>query len=135
MEALDAVEENAPIIHAAGGCAVIHSDDATLGQRINQEAGIALTAARHAGMTIGEGDAIRWLTFNPARMLGIERETGSLEPGKRADIVLWSANPFSVYALADRVWVDGAISWDRIDRRFQQPSDFLLGQPGQEAPR
>ncbi len=135
MEALDAVEENAPIVHAAGGCAVIHSDDATLGQRLNQEAGIALTAARHAGMTIGEGEAIRWLTFNPARMLGIERETGSLEPGKRADIVLWSANPFSVYALADRVWVDGAISWDRNDRRFQQPSDFLLGQPGQEAPR
>jgi imidazolonepropionase-like amidohydrolase len=68
-------------------------------------------------------------------MLGIERETGSLEPGRRADIVLWSANPFSVYALADRVWVDGAITWDRTDPRYQQPSDFLLGQPGQEAPR
>jgi imidazolonepropionase-like amidohydrolase len=135
MEALDAVEENAPIVHAAGGCAVIHSDDATLGQRLNQETGIALTAGREAGIAISEADAISWITLNPARMLGIERETGSLEPGKRADIVLWSANPLSVYALADRVWVDGAVTWDRTDPRFQQPSDFLLGQPGQEAPR
>jgi imidazolonepropionase-like amidohydrolase len=135
MEALDAVEENAPIVDRAGGCAVIHSDDATLGQRLNQEAGIALTAGRQAGMKISDGEAIRWITSNPARMLGIERETGSIEPGRRADLVLWSANPFSVYALADRVWIDGGLAWDRNDRATQSPSDFLVGQPGQGAAR
>jgi imidazolonepropionase-like amidohydrolase len=135
MEALDAIEENAPIVHAAGGCAVIHSDDATLGQRLNQEAGIALTAGRRAGIEISDGDAIRWITSNAARSMGIEDETGALRPGLRADITLWSANPFSVYAHADRVWIDGAVVWDRRDPRYQTPSDFLLGQPGQGAPR
>jgi imidazolonepropionase-like amidohydrolase len=135
MEALDAVEENAPMVHAAGGCAIIHSDDATLGQRLNQEAGIALTAGRRAGIEISDGEAIRWITSNPARALGIGERVGTLEPGRMADLVLWSANPFSVYALAERVWVDGAPVWDRSDPRYQAPSDFLLGQPGQVSPR
>ena len=72
---------------------------------------------------------------NPARALGIQDRVGTLEPGRMADFVLWGANPFSVYALAERVWIDGAPIWDRADPRFQQPSDFLLGQPGQVAPR
>jgi imidazolonepropionase-like amidohydrolase len=135
MEALDAVEENAPLLDRAGGCAVIHSDDATLGQRLNQEAGIALAAGRQAGLAVSDAEAIRWITANPARMLGIDQETGTIEPGRRADLVLWTANPFSVYALAERVWIDGGVAWDRHDRRFQQPSDFLLGQPGQGTAR
>ncbi|HEX5182267.1 MAG TPA: amidohydrolase [Allosphingosinicella sp.] len=135
MEALDAVEENAAMIDAAGGCAVIKSDDPILGQRLNQEAGIAMTAGRRAGIDISEGRAIRWITLNAAHMLGIDRETGSLEPGKRADVALWSADPFSVYALADTVWLDGAPIWDRRDPSDRQPSDFLLGEPGQEQAR
>jgi imidazolonepropionase-like amidohydrolase len=63
--------------------------------------------------------------------MGILDRTGTLEAGKAADIVLWNADPFSVYALADKVWIDGAMLWDRIDPRTQQPSDFLVGQPGQ----
>ncbi|WP_129791511.1 amidohydrolase [Sphingosinicella sp. CPCC 101087] len=135
MEALDSVEENAPMIEAAGGCAIIHSDDATLGQRLNQEAGIALAAGRRAGIDVTDGEAIRWITANPARALGIDDRVGTLEPGRMADLVLWSANPFSVYALAERVWIDGAPVWDRSDPRYQAPSDFLLGQPGQASPR
>ncbi|HEY1604834.1 MAG TPA: amidohydrolase [Allosphingosinicella sp.] len=135
MEALDAVEENAAMIDAAGGCAVIKSDDPILGQRLNQEAGIAMTAGRRAGIDISEGRAIRWITLNAAHMLGVDRETGSLEPGKRADVVLWSADPFSVYALADTVWLDGAPVWDRRDPRDRPPSDFLVGEPGQEQAR
>jgi imidazolonepropionase-like amidohydrolase len=131
MESLDGIEENAPMIHAAGGCAIIHSDDALLIQRLNQEAGIALSSGRGAGLDIPEGEAIRWITANPARALGIADRVGTLEPGKLADLVLWSANPFSVYALADRVWIDGATIWDRSDPASQAPSDFLLGQPGQ----
>lgn len=135
MESLDGIEENAPMVHAAGGCAIIHSDDGLLVQRLNQEAGVAMSAARQAGMAIGRGDAIKWITANPAKAMGIADRVGTLEPGKMADVVLWSADPFSVYARADRVWIDGALVWDRADRRSQPPSDFLLGQPGQDFAR
>ncbi|NIJ39491.1 imidazolonepropionase-like amidohydrolase [Sphingopyxis panaciterrae] len=135
MESLDGIEETAPMIDAAGGCAIIHSDDGLLIQRLNQEAGIAMTAANHAGLSISRGEAIKWITANPAKAMGIADRVGTLEPGKMADVVLWSANPFSVYALADRVWIDGVPMWDRSDPRYQAPSDFLLGQPGQEFAR
>ncbi|MBU2418427.1 MAG: amidohydrolase, partial [Alphaproteobacteria bacterium] len=99
MEALDGIEANAALVDAQpGSCAVIHSDDAELTQRLNQEAAAALAAGRRIGMDIPEERAISWITLNPARSLGIADQTGSLEAGKRADVVIWSANPFSVYA-------------------------------------
>ena len=89
-----------------------------------------LSAARRAGLQISEADAIKWSTANPAKMLGVLDQTGTLEPGKRADVVLWSANPFSVYARAERVFIDGATIYDRTDPRFQPQSDFQLGSEG-----
>ena len=65
--------------------------------------------------------------LNPAKSLGIDKTTGTLEPGKDADVVLWSADPFSVYAHADQVFVDGALIYDRADRARQPVSDFMLG--------
>ena len=131
MEALDAVEANAALVDApAGSCAVIHSDDAELTQRLNQEAAAALAAGRRIGMTIPEERAIGWITLNPARSLGIADQTGSLEAGKRADVVIWSANPFSVYARADQVFIDGGLAFDRFNPAYQPVSDFELGQPG-----
>ena len=131
MEALDAVEANAALVDApAGSCAVIHSDDAELTQRLNQEAAAALAAGRRIGMNISEERAISWITLNPARSLGIADQTGSLETGKRADVVIWSANPFSVYARADQVFIDGALTFDRTNPAYQPLSDFELGQPG-----
>ena len=81
---------------------------------------------------IAEETAIAWITLNAARSIGLEDQTGSLEVGKRADVVIWSANPFSIYALADQVFIDGARVWDRDDPAYQARSDFELGQPGQE---
>ncbi len=131
MEALDAVEANAALVDAPeGSCAVIHSDDAELTQRLNQEAAAALAAGRRIGMNISEERAISWITLNPARSLGIADQTGSLETGKRADVVIWSANPFSVYARADQVFIDGALTFDRMNPAYQPLSDFELGQPG-----
>jgi len=127
MESLDGIEENAALVHAAGGCAVIHSDDDTLTQRLNQEAAVALSAARRGGLQISEAEAIKWITANPAKALGILDQTGTLEAGKRADVVIWSANPFSIYAVADQVYIDGALTYDRRDPRFQPRSDFQLG--------
>ncbi len=131
MEALDGVEANAALVDAQpNGCAVIHSDDAELTQRLNQEAAAALAAGRRMGMDISEERAISWITLNAARSLGIADQTGSLEAGKRADVVIWSANPFSVYARADQVYVDGGLAFDRMNAAYQPLSDFELGQPG-----
>ena len=129
MESIDGIEANAALVHAAGGCAVIHSDDAILSQRLNQEAAAALAAGRRLGLNISEADAIRWITANPAKMMGIADKTGSLEAGKMADVVLWSANPLSVYAKTEKVFVDGAVVYDRNDPNLQPKSDFMVGQP------
>ena len=131
MEALDGIEENAALTDAPeGSCAVIHSDDDLLIQRLNQEAAAAVSAGRRAGMHISEEHAISWITLNAAKAIGIDKETGSLEPGKRADVVIWSADPFSIYARADQVFIDGGLAFDRANPAFQPVSDFELGQPG-----
>lgn len=131
MEALDAIEENAALVDAQpGSCAVIHSDDALLTQRLNQEAAAALSAGRRAGLNISEEHAIGWFTSNAAKAIGIADQTGSLTPGLRADVVIWSADPFSIYARADQVFIDGALAFDRSNPAYQPTSDFELGQPG-----
>ncbi len=126
VEAIDGVAENAALVHAAGGCAVIHSDDPILSQRLNQEAAAALAAGRKIGLNISEAEAIKWITANPAKMMGILDKTGTLEAGKMADVVIWSADPLSVYALAEKVYIDGALTYDRNDKRFQPKSDFMI---------
>lgn len=131
MEALDGIEENAALTDAPqGSCAVIHSDDDMLIQRLNQEAAAAVSAGRRAGLTISEEHAIGWITLNAAKAIGIDKETGSLENGKRADVVIWSHDPFSIYARADQVFIDGGLAFDRLNPAFQPVSDFELGQPG-----
>jgi len=128
-EAYDGIQENIALVdRPAGGCAIVHSDSAEGIQRLNQEAGKAMTAGKRAGLDISPERAIRWITANPAQAMGILAETGTLEPGKMADVVVWNGNPFSVYALADQVFVDGALLYDRQDPALQPVSDFELGQ-------
>ena len=95
------------------GCAIVHSDDASGIQRLNQEAAKALAAGREAGFDISEGRAMTWITKNPAKSLGILEQTGTLEEGKDADIVIWSGNPFSIYSKAEQVYIDGALAFDK----------------------
>jgi len=130
MEAWDAVRENVPMVEAAGACAILHSDSADDIQRLNQEAAKAMAAANRAGMSVTREQAIGWLTLNAARSLGIEDETGSLEPGKRADVVLWDNDPFSVYARTRLVYIDGARIYDRDDPSRQPELDFTMGMMG-----
>ncbi|MCC7267554.1 MAG: amidohydrolase family protein, partial [Caulobacteraceae bacterium] len=108
-------------------CIVIHSDDGILIQRLNQETAAAVAAGRRLGIDIPKAEAVKWYTINAAKMMGVADKTGSLEPGKMADVVLWSADPFSVYAKADKVFIDGALTYDRADPRTHAKSDFLLG--------
>ena len=84
-------------------------------------------------MRIAPEHAIEWITRNPARMIGLGDKIGSLEPGKVADLVVWSGDPFSIYTHADRVYVDGALAYDRNDPARQPVGDFELGQPSREA--
>ncbi|NMP30915.1 amidohydrolase [Thalassotalea sp. M1531] len=129
MEAYDMVEENVAIVDAMkNSCAVVHSDSSTTIQRLNQEAGKIMYRANENGFKLTEADAIRWITSNAAKSLGIADKTGSLESGKNADVVLWNTNPFSVYAQAEQVFVDGAKVYDRHDEKYQAQSDFMLGQ-------
>lgn len=127
MEALDAIKANVGLTHVAGTRTIVHSDDASYSQRLNQEAAKSLAAARVAGLRISDEDAIRWITINPAWALGIDRMTGSLEVGKNADLVLWSGHPLSVYTRAEKVWIDGAMLFDRLDPAQQWRTDFELG--------
>jgi imidazolonepropionase-like amidohydrolase len=128
-EAYDAIRENAAYLDAAGACVAMHSDSNISGQRLNIEAAKSMAAGVRAGVPIAPEHAIEWITRNPARMLGLADQVGTLEAGKRADVVVWSADPFSIYAHADQVFVDGALAYDRLDRARQPLSDFELGQP------
>ena len=130
MESYDGIGENLAILEKEGACATIHSDDENGIQRLNQEVAKALASARHAGIRISDEAAWKWLSLGPARGLGIDKQTGSLVPGKMADVVLWNGNPFSVYTRPEKVWVDGALLYDMNDPKRRPVSDFELGQPG-----
>jgi len=130
MESYDGIRENIALVHNAGACAIVHSDDPDGIQRLNQEAAKALAAGRRAGMVVAPEVAWQWLSLNPAKGLHIDDRTGSLKAGKMADVVLWNGDPFSVYARAEKVWIDGAVLYDAIDPRRRATTDFELGQPG-----
>ena len=127
MEALDGVQANAAINQQAGGIVIIHSDDPSGSQRLNQEAAKGMYAGRDIGITVTQDQAIKWITINPAWALGLNDRIGSIEVGKNADVVLWSGNPFSVYSRAEKVWIDGALMFDRADPAQLWRTDFELG--------
>jgi imidazolonepropionase-like amidohydrolase len=127
MEAYDGIRENAALVDLAGACAIIHSDSQVGIQRLNQETAKVMGAAARVGIDIQPEHAIKWITSNPAKALGIDADTGTLEEGKMADVVVWSGSPFSVYTRADQVFVDGALAWDRFDDSVNPVTDFSLG--------
>ena len=132
-EAEDGIRENAALVDAAGGCAMMHSDIPLLGSRLNIEAAKAAAAGRRAGLDMPPERAIRWITSNPARALGLDDRIGSIAPGKNADLVIWSGDPFSIYTKVDQVFIDGALAYDRA--AGLRRSDFELGRPAAQTPR
>ena len=128
LEAFDGIEQNVALVDAAGACAVVHSDSEVDIQRLNQETAKAVAAARRMGMEVSDAHAITWITRNAAQALGIEDETGTIEAGKAADLALWNRNPFSVYAQAEKVWIDGHLYYDRNDPDRQPMRDFDIAQ-------
>lgn len=130
MESYDAIPENLAVLEREGACGMIHSDDANGIQRLNQEIAKVRAAAKRAGFVVSEETAWKWVAITPAKALGIDAMTGSLKPGKMADVVLWNGNPFSVYTRPAKVWIDGALLYDMDDPKLRPVSDFELGQPG-----
>ena len=133
MEAFDGIQENLAMVdYPEHSCAIVHSDSQDGIQRLNQEAAKSIAHAQRIGIAVPPERAIRWLTLNPAKSLGLEDKIGTLETGKAGDLVIWNRNPFSVYALADQVFIDGALAFDRAHPAAKPRSDFSLGQSGTE---
>ncbi|GHB03145.1 amidohydrolase [Algimonas arctica] len=126
MESYDGILENIPFVHAAGACAMIHSDDDKNIQRLNQEVAKARANGNRAGLDISKEEAWTWLSTNPAKALGILDETGTLEVGKRADVLIWNGDPYSTFSRPDQVYIDGALMFDR-ETGLKPQSDFRLG--------
>jgi imidazolonepropionase-like amidohydrolase len=106
-EVAEAIPYNGKIMHEVGVLTGFNSDDAEMARRLNQEAAKAIT---YGGMS--EEDALKLVTLNPAKMLHIDNKVGSVKVGKDADLVLWSDNPLSIYAKAEKTFVDGIAYWD-----------------------
>jgi imidazolonepropionase-like amidohydrolase len=135
MEAYDGIQENIALVdRPEGSCAVVHSDSDEGIQRLNQEAAKAMARGNRAGLNITPEHAIRWITSNAAKSLGLESITGTIAPDMAATLVIWNQNPFSVYAKADQVFIDGVLFFDRMDPTKQPVSDFELGQLLEVAP-
>jgi imidazolonepropionase-like amidohydrolase len=67
--------------------------------------------------------ALRSLTINPARIAGIDDRLGSIEPGKDADLVLWSGDPLDVFSRAQRALIGGreVYSWNDGEAIHAEP--------------
>ena len=107
-EVKEAIPYNAALMHEAGITVAINSDDAEMGRRLNQE---AAKAVKYGG--VSEVEALKMVTLNPAKLLHLDAEMGTVEEGKSADIVLWTDHPLSVYAEAQTTLVDGRVYFDR----------------------
>jgi adenine deaminase len=107
MEVLEAIPYNGKLMSSVGVLTGFNSDDAEMARRLNQEAGKAVKYGN-----VSEEEAFKFVTLNPAKMLKIDNRVGSVKAGKDADLVLWSDHPLSVYAKAEKTFVDGIAYWD-----------------------
>ncbi|MBK8490033.1 MAG: amidohydrolase family protein [Saprospirales bacterium] len=107
FEVYEAIPYNGAIMHEQGVTVAFNSDDAEMARRLNQEAG---KAVKYGG--VSEEEALKFVTLNPAKLLHIDNHVGSIKAGKDADVVVWSDNPLSVYAVAEKTFVDGIKFFD-----------------------
>lgn len=121
FEVYDAIPYNGALLHNAGVVVSFNSDNAELARRLNLEAAKAVKYGN-----VPPEEALKFVTLNPARQLRIDRWVGSLEPGKDADLVVWSGSPLSTLSRCEQTWVDGRRYFDREeDRQAQAESQSL----------
>jgi len=114
FEVNDAIPYNGAIMHSQGVTVAFNSDDSEMSRRLNQE---AAKAVKYGG--VSEEDAWKFVTLNPAKLLHIDDEVGSIKVGKSADLVLWSDHPMSIYSVVEKTMIDGAFYYD-LDRATAQ---------------
>jgi imidazolonepropionase-like amidohydrolase len=119
VEVKDAIPYNGALMHNEGLVVAYNSDDAEMARRLNQEAAKAVKYGH-----VSEEEALKFVTLNPAKLLHIDDKTGSIKVGKQADVVLWSDNPLSIYAKAEKTIIDGIIYYD-IDEDKKMREDIL----------
>ncbi|APS40309.1 amidohydrolase family protein [Salegentibacter sp. T436] len=127
-EVNDAIPFNAPIMHSQGIVTAINSDDAEMSRRLNQE---AAKSVKYGG--VSEEEAWKFVTLNPAKLLHIDDRVGSVKTGKDADLVLWSDNPLSIYAKAEKTLIQGKVFFDierdkKLREEIQQQRSELITQ-------
>ncbi len=108
LEAYDSIPYNGYILWKNGVNVSINSDSNERMRRLNLDAAKMM---KYGG--VPEEESLKMITLNPAKQLGIDKRTGSLETGKDADIVIWTAHPFSVYARPEMTMIEGEVYFDR----------------------
>jgi len=108
MEVMDAIPYNGALMHSVGVLTSFNSDSNELARRLNTE---AAKAVRWGGLS--ETEALKFVTLNAARQLGIEQRVGSLEIGKDADFVIWNGHPLATSSKAEQTWIEGRRYFDR----------------------
>jgi imidazolonepropionase-like amidohydrolase len=116
-EVNDAIPYNGAILHKQGVTVAYNSDDAEMSRRLNQEAAKAVKYG-----DVSEEDAWKFVTLNPAKLLHLDKNIGSIKTGKDADVVLWNTNPLSIYAKAEKTLIEGVVYFD-LERDLQLRSD------------
>jgi imidazolonepropionase-like amidohydrolase len=117
-EVIDAIPYNAAILTKMGINTAVNSDDAEMARRLNQEAAKSI---KYGGLS--EEQAWKLCTLNPAKMLHLDNHMGSIKVGKDADVVVWSDNPLSIYAKAERTFVDGILFFD-VEKDLQKREEI-----------
>ncbi len=116
VEAYDAIPYNGALMASRGVVVSFNSDSNELARRLNTE---SAKAVKYGGMS--EVEALKLVTLNPAKQLGIDRYVGTIEPGKHADLALWSDHPLSVYARCEKTFIDGVLYFDiERDRQWRK---------------
>ncbi|WMN06698.1 amidohydrolase family protein [Marivirga arenosa] len=111
FEVNDAIPYNAALMSGEGVVTAINSDDAEMGRRLNQEAGKTM---KYGDVPVEE--ALKMVTLNPAKLLHLDDRMGSIKEGKDADVVLWTDEPLSIYAKADKTIIEGTVFFDREEQ-------------------
>ena len=132
LEAYDAIPHNVALMARNGVLVSVNSDSSELARRLNLDAAKAI---KYGGMS--EEDALRTATLNPAIQLGIDHRVGSIDVGKDADLVIWTAHPLSTYARVETTFIEGEVYFDRAQdlanrARLAREKETLLSQERQE---
>ena len=108
FEVWDAIPYAGSLMHARGVNVSFNSDSSELARRLYLE---AAKAVKYGGTS--EVEALKFVTLNPARQLGVDQWVGSLEPGKDADFALWSHAPLAYDTVCEQTWIEGRKYFDR----------------------